>query len=312
MRWDLDLMKPATESTSYDDEGNTESEYGLAIDVPDSPSNANENRPVMFAGFRWLCWLPITLNVALAVVVCLAILVIHVRVDYVAATLIGFLFVQILLAAVWTTLAPLGLFTRVISGTVFVFILCFCMYYCADRDGGGTSTAVPIVAAMLIQWLLYQIPLWYMRMHGWKLDTHVPRAQNRRAEVQFGIKHMLIWTTIVAAFMGIVRWISPQMELDASGANAFALQFGLHLTLGNSLIAVPIIWGCLTRHYFWLWIIVAVIVCIFVCFVQAMFAAGPMAEYEFLLMVNGAQTIFSIIVMLALRLTGLRLHRVVP
>jgi hypothetical protein len=80
-------MKPATDSTSIDDEG-TESEYGPAIDVPDLPSHAKKNRPDMFAGFRWLRWLPITLNVALAVVVCLAILVINVRVDYVAATLI--------------------------------------------------------------------------------------------------------------------------------------------------------------------------------------------------------------------------------
>jgi len=150
-----------------------------------------------------------------------------------------------------------------------------------------------------------------MAMHGWKLDSQAVQTQNRRAEVQFGIKHMLIWTTIVAVFMGLVRWVSPQMEIENSSSNS-ALQFGLHLTLGNSLIAVPIIWGCLARHYFWLWIIVAVIVCVFVCLVQVVFSSGRMMEYEFLLIVNGAQTIFSILVMLALRLTGLRLHRLVP
>ncbi|HSG18992.1 MAG TPA: hypothetical protein VLE70_22050, partial [Anaerolineae bacterium] len=149
---------------------------------------------------------------------CLVILVVKVREEFVAATLIGFLFVQILLAAVWTALAPLGLIKRVITGTVFVLFLCLCIYICAERDGGGSSTSIPIVAAMFGQWLLYQVPLWYMRLHGWKLDyPGTARSESRRAEVQFGIKHLLMWTTIVAGFMGITRWISPQIEIERLG-----------------------------------------------------------------------------------------------
>lgn len=270
----------------------------------------NETQPDVLSELAWLRWLPLALNFVLAGVVCLLILFFETQRN-IAAALIGFLFVQILLAAVWTTLAPIGLLTRVITGTIFVFYLCLCMYYCAYRDGGGTGIAVAITGAMFAQWLIYQIPLWYMRTRGWKLNSQRSATENRREVVQFGIKHLLVWTTIVAAFMGIVQWVSPQMQLETS-QTADMLTFGLQLTVGNSLIALPVIWGCLTRYYFWLWIIVAIFACVLVCYLQSIaWGSRTMDDNGFLWIINGTQTAISIIAMLALRLTGLRLNRVV-
>ena len=129
--------------------------------------------------------------------------------------------------------------------------------------------------------------------------------------VQFGIKHLLIWTFIVAAFMGIARLITPQLQFDSNNSLAEELRLGLNLTLGNSLIALPVIWGCLSRNYFWYWIIVTVAVCIVVCFVQTLLEQGGSMHSEFLWTINAAQMSISIFAMLAIRFTGNRLNRVV-
>jgi len=254
----------------------------------------------------WSRWIPITGNVALAVLVCFLIVFVKVREDTTAAIMIGFLFVQILLAAVWTVLAPVGMFTRVVIGTAFVTLICLCMYRCAYRDGGGTSMAVAITGAMFVQWLLFQIPLWYLRFAGWKLVTSGQPIANRREEVQFGIKHLLIWMTVIGVFMGIARFVIPNLEIETSELSQ-AAWLGSFLTLGNSVIAMPIVWGCLSKNYFWLWMIITVFVCISVCGAETMIS--PSMQWVFLWVINVSQAIISVLVMLALRFTGYRLHQ---
>ena len=256
----------------------------------------------------WIPWFPIAATIGLATFICLLILFVEVEGPLVASILIGFLFAQILFAAVWTTLAPWRFSVRFSSGVVFVLMLCLCMFRCAYRDGGGTGVALPITGAMLIQWLIFQIPLWYLRRSGWQLARAGDPIDFPRKEFQFGIRHLLVWTTLVAIFMGIVRIVLPSLQVanaDISGS----LNIGLHLTLGNSLIALPIVWGCLSRHYFWLWMLVAFLACCLVSIGQWLIIQSFSMQFDFLLSINISQTIASILVMLAVRLTGYRLHQ---
>ncbi len=252
-------------------------------------------------------WFPIIAELALAIIVCLSILVVRVQDDIYAATMIGFLFVQILVAAVWTVLAPVNLFFRIASGTSFVAFVCACLFRCAYRDGGGLNVAVAITGAMIAQWLVYQIPLWYLSWTGWQLQAPGQPIANQKADFQFGIRHLLIWTTIVGLFMGASRFVAPQFQ-DATTDLSSVTQQLLVLTLGNSLIVIPILWGCLSRYYFWLWSGITIGVCILVCIAETTVLSD--AEVEFFWLVNAVQAVISILAMLAIRWTGYRLQRV--
>ncbi len=199
-------MNPTTRQA--DTVGNdTRSEIVQTAKCSDQPDRTHQNRPVSFPGIRWLFRVPVALDIGLAAYVCLLILVASVDKDHVVATLFGFLFVQVLLAAVWTSLAQIRLFTRAVVGTLVVLYHCLCMYRCADRDGSGTSTAV-----------------------------------------------------------------------DSTGTSrrATSLQFGLNLTLGQLLIAMPDIWGCLSRQFVWLWSIAAKVDYGLVFIIQRGVFPGPM------------------------------------
>lgn len=272
------------------------------------PNQVNPEDSKARSEMRSLGWIPIGLNVAMAILACLCILVCEVRDEFQAATLIGFLFVQMLVAAVWTTLAPVKLPTRVLSGTAFVLFVCACMYVCADRDGGGTDAAIAFSGSMLVQWWIYLIPLWLMRAQGWRLGNHSTHSLERRSEFQFGIKHLLIWTTVVALLISIARWIAPADAVDSIEIIEL-IQFVFRMTLGNSLIAIPIVWGCLARHYFWLWIVIALLMCALVCVCQSLFMPSQPINDGFLWTISIAQTVVSIVVMLSMRLTGYRLFR---
>jgi hypothetical protein len=277
-----------------------------ATDLTTAPDSRRfqktQERPESFDLVRWF---PITAELALAILVCLSILLVRVQDDVYAAIMIGFLFVQILIAAVWTVLAPVNLFFRIASGTSFVAFVCACLFRCAYRDGGGLNIAVAITGAMIVQWLVYQIPLWYLRWTGWQLQAPgQPIANRKKSDFQFGIRHLLIWTTIVGLFMGVARFVAPQFQ-DATTDLSSVLRLLLVFTLGNSLIVIPILWGCLSR-FFWRWSGITIAICILVCVAEAM----VMSSDEFFLLVNAVQAAISILAMLAIRWTGYRLQNV--
>ena len=55
---------------------------------------------------------------------------------------------------------------------------------------------------MFVQWLLYQAPLWMVRRRGWRLAwPGAPPGESSAGELQFGVRQLMIWTAIVAAFL---------------------------------------------------------------------------------------------------------------
>ena len=214
-----------------------------------SGAESQDSRPSLGSAETSLVrWAPLLLQSALAVLFCLLTATfVKIENEVIAGLLIGFVYVQILLSSVWIALAPLSLSVRVISSTAATLFFSLCMYRLVWRDGGGHDIAIAIVAPMLIQWLLFQAPLWSVRFKGWKLIIPGQEIRDdRKEEFQFGIKHLLIWTTVVAIFVAIANAILSGIDFgqDAVGnAGPDVVEFALFLTLGNGLIAVPIIWG---------------------------------------------------------------------
>ena len=234
---------------------------------------------------------------------------IEIKTEIFAGLFIGFLYVQILLSSVWIALAPLKLATRVFSSTAVTLYFSLCMYRVAWRDGGGHDIAIAVALPMLLQWLLFQMPLWSIRFKGWKLKIPGQRVRDdRKEEFQFGIRHLLIWTTIVALFLAIVNAIVSSIKSGPVNSGSRDLEMGLLLTLGNGLIAVPIIWGCLVKHYIWVWILIAILVCVVFTLFELWIYKG-LPDMEFFVAVNFSQTFLAILAMLAVRLTGYRLQK---
>lgn len=288
----------------------------MDADTNEQENNAIEldsSSPLLRSNRSRLRWVPLIGQFGLAVLVCLLTAFwIELRSRVTASIFIGFLYVQILLASVWIALAPTDLVTRVISSTAATLFFCLCMYRVAWRDGNGHAIAISIVAPMLILWLLYQIPLWSLRFRGRKLaipGKAIP--DDRKEEFQFGIKHLLIWTTVIAVFLAIAKVVIAGINFEQDSGFAYGIEIGILMTLGNGLIAVPIIWGMLAKHYLWAWTLIAIVVCAVVSVAELWFSNSALAP-DFLIILNLSQCFLAISAMLAVRLTGYRIHHVGP
>ena len=233
--------------------------------------------------------------------------------DTTAALFIGSLMTQILLTAVWTTMAPVNLPFRVATGMLFTLFFVVCFYRIAWRDGGGHDVALAICIPMLIQWVLLQLPLWFARFRGWRVGVSghsVLKPRNDRSEFQFGIKQILIWTTLVAFSVAVIKSVLRDFDLDFSSRNGQGMvEIGLFLTVGNSLIALPIIWGAFVHRLAWIWYLISLVVCAAVCLVEFTMIAGPATQDGFLYIINITQTLLAMIAMAIVRQLGFRLQQ---
>ena len=109
----------------------------------------------------------------------------------------------------------------------------------------GPNGATTPGLAMVVQWSVIQLPLWCARiLFSWRLGREgQPNSTRAPAEVQFGIKHLLGWTTCVAVAIGTGKLIVSREILQESNA----IGFGLFLTF-NSLYAWPTLLSGLAQH----------------------------------------------------------------
>ena len=100
--------------------------------------------------------------------------------------------------------------------------------------------------AMFVQWIVIQIPLWILRIRfGWQLgflDQHHEPGQPR--DVQFGIKHLILWTTMVAIALAIGKAL---VQREVMGSRDF-LGFGIFLIF-NCLFSWPTTFGALADRW---------------------------------------------------------------
>ena len=227
----------------------------------------------------------------------------------IAAPVIGLVFSQIVLFAIWCTLVPIHFGTRFLVGTAAFVFTAICMYRCAQRDGGGDTIAVTVTGAMFVQWLLYQMPLWHTRWKGWHLSMRESGPSEQPAnELQFGIAQLFLWTTLVAVFLGALRIL---FTVFGDGIRGGSLDLNLFpaMALANTLLVLPLIYACFSRNNMPLWMGIAIGWAIMVTFAQRIFlgtSGGP--DLWFFVLINIGQFVAVLTTLLFTRLAGVRLQ----
>ena len=128
------------------------------------------------------------------------------------AFILGTVFAQVIVLAVWSALGPASVFTRMVSGLVLVVLVCLSIF----AFGRGDEEVVAVAGAMFVQWFAVQVPLWVIRLgFGWRLAWPGEETSGSNPnETQFGIRQLLVWTTLVGVALGIGRLILPREALQ--------------------------------------------------------------------------------------------------
>ena len=230
-----------------------------------------------------------------------------------ASRVIGLVFSQIVLCAVWCTLAPLHLMTRMMIGISVFAIAVICMYLCAKRDGGGDSMATTIALAMLIQWCLYQVPMWHTRLRGWCLCFHEvqpSQSQADKTDLQFGIAQLLVWTTVVACFLAVIRLLLQFAGSgNVGGGGNPDVSLFVTLALGNSLLILPLVYACFSINHILRWLAIAAGWAMFVTIAEALLLRGAGSDFGFIAMINVVQFFSVLGTLFTVRWAGFRLHQ---
>ena len=145
--------------------------------------------------------------------------------EYVAiGFLLGTMFGQGTLVSAWTAFGPAPLVWRLPLSLLWLVLLVGALAVSVARSGGPNVEAIVVIGGCLVgQWLLVQVPLWCLRLgYGVRLrhvdDTGFLLDPRDR---QFGIRQLMIFTTIIAVILGAGRFLvtrlAPHLTLGTSG-----------------------------------------------------------------------------------------------
>jgi hypothetical protein len=117
--------------------------------------------------------------------------VIEVRDD--GRMIMGLLFGQIALLAMWTVWAPLSLFLRLASGLLAMGVVTLSLAMYIVRDSRSPDEGFVFGVILFGQWIAAQTPLWLARIAwGQRLAfSDSNHSGSRRRELQFGLSQLL-------------------------------------------------------------------------------------------------------------------------
>lgn len=132
---------------------------------------------------------------------------------------LGTMFGQTTTASAWTAFGPAPIVWRLPLSFLWVVMLALALGINVGMNGGPDEAFVVIGLCLIGQWFLVQLPLWGLAMgYGLRLRHRddLGAASDPR-ERQFGIRQLLIITTIVAVAFGIGRLIVPRLGFTSDG-----------------------------------------------------------------------------------------------
>ncbi len=189
---------------------------------------------------------------------------------------LGFIFSQPLLLAFWTAFAPQRFYHRLLWGLLLCAIVAFSVEavallqpqtYNRNRFGLGFFLSIDLILFFVATAFL----LLTTRLFGWRLiraDTE-SAVSDYRAN-QFGIKHLLILTTITALVCGLFRTLagfdsnfSPQPVAEVAG-----IVFQITVLLSPTALIPWFAFGCrkhtsLSESYAIAFLVISELVCLF-------------------------------------------------
>ncbi len=162
---------------------------------------------------------------------------------------LGVLFAQITLLAVWTAWAPVTFFVRLTSGLLLTGGVALSLAALILRDSQEAEPAVMFGIILFSQWLLAQAPLWFLRAtRGQRLvQAEAWDTGESAGELQFGVGQLLILTACVALLLGAARMISPGLADEFRNDWANNLKVLALFASFNLLVPLPAIWAAFAR-----------------------------------------------------------------
>ena len=267
--------------------------------------------------FGTVCLLILSVN--LAVILGLRFLVPQAGVDHLTAIVVlGTCFAQLGLAAAWVTLISYSSTVRVSFAMVAMALACLTAFQFGIVI--RQSLAIALAATFALQCALCQLPLWLARAQGWRISQATEAEDTAGAATQFGIRQLLLWTTIVGALMALAR---GAIDLSVPPQNAGAthgmhtdLPIGILFAVVGALLLFPVIWTAFAQRRFLLWLAlialtIAVVTPLEFLVFQKIVPTGR-RDFWMISLINAGQVGITLTALLSLRFAGFRMRRVGP
>ena len=232
--------------------------------------------------------------------------------DYLVALMLGFVFAQTLLAAVWTAWAPMAFPWRLGSGLLAICFIIFVLTLAIRRSAPGDDIG-PIVygVILLIQWALLQMPLWFARAaFGHRLAFQEGPRRHSGRELQFGVGQLLALTACIAVLLTLARWLYSQGAIEEFGRDwRLFLAVVAILAAFPVLAPLPAIWGAFASRAIASLTVAAVFLAALTIAQWYAFDAvtGDSTELDFFAVMNGSLFLVTAATLLSVRFCGYRL-----
>lgn len=121
--------------------------------------------------------------------------------------LLGSLYGHATLAASWAALGPGHALWRIPGSLGWIFLLFLALIANIGLDNGPPEALLVVGLSLLAQWIVLQVPLWALKaglQAKLRYTDDVPGTFDQR-QWQFGIRQLLIVTTIVGVVFGVGR-----------------------------------------------------------------------------------------------------------
>ena len=131
----------------------------------------------------------------------------------------------------------------------------------AARTGAGPVICTSIAIWMIVAWTLFAVPLiYYQRRFGLRLCWSERRAVGDIRATQFGIREILIGTTIIGVLLGISRALFST-DMSPSGGGRAEIEFVkllVLITIFNTMACYTIIFAAFRPNRTTLWLLGAI------------------------------------------------------
>ena len=224
----------------------------------------------------------------------------------------GSMFAHAAMSAAWMALGPLPIIYRApLSITWLVMLIVGLSINLAIN--GGPSGALVIVAVCLVgQWSLVVITLLITRaIFGFRLQhPDECRTDASAPQFQFGIRQLLIVTSIVAVVLGIGRVAMPVLSKYLEFPGGREIPIFTFLGIAAALVTLPLIIAALMRRLAILGVAITLALIGLATYwelslMRAVSISGP-GTGDFMAL-NGATTLIMLVLLAVIRLNGYRL-----
>lgn len=193
----------------------------------------------------WLCAAPcLVAGLLLAIV-----LEPNGREHLVLGYLFGTMFGQATLASAWAALGPLPLLWRLPLSLVWLALLVGAITGNIAAHGGPREVPFVIGGCLAGQFAALQVPFWGLAL-GYRLRLRQGATGELKVdprETQFGIRQLMIFTTVIAVFLGACRFAMTQFaQQDDLGGEAPIFIF---LAVAAIVVTLPLVLAALLPRF---------------------------------------------------------------